>query len=157
LTSSILSGAIGCVAGVLAWLATNWVGKPISDARHARIKALQVIEENAYVGGAAGEARITEAKAALREAAGTLRSIVRGQPWAGRLYCALFEYDLEAAASALFGLHNMVGKPNDRESRQLLRDAVYVVLGAHRHLSTERTNEIRAQLERERRARKGGQ
>jgi hypothetical protein len=151
LISSLLSAAIAGVAGVLAWLATNWVGKPISDARHARIKALQVAEDNAHVGSAAGEARITEARAALRDAVSTLRSIARGQPWPVPLYSRFFRYDLETAASALIELHNMAGEPYGDERRHLVRDAVYVVLGAHKHLSAERINEIRAQLERDKR------
>ena len=67
------------VGGVLAWLATNWVGKPIVDAQDKRLKALQAAEQNTYVGGTASDERRVAARAALNEAASALRSISRGQ------------------------------------------------------------------------------
>jgi len=95
---SILLGAIGAV---LAWFITNWVGKPIVDVRDKRIKALQAAEQNAYVGYAATGERVKAAKAALSEAASSLRSISRGHGWPVRLYCRFARYDLEAAANSL--------------------------------------------------------
>jgi hypothetical protein len=56
---------------------------------------------------------------------------------------------LEAAASALIRLHNMTGNPgyNDEEQKLML-DAIYVLLGAARgHLTAERINEIKMQVE----------
>jgi hypothetical protein len=127
---SILSAA---VAGVLAWLATNWIGEPISAARNKRIKALQAAEQNSHIGGAAGAERIAAAKAALNDAASALRSISRGHQWPVRLYCRFVRYDLEAAASGLIRLHNMTGDHGyDDKARQLALDAIYVFLGAHR-------------------------
>jgi hypothetical protein len=78
-----------------------------------------------------------------------LRSISRGHSWQVRLYCRLSRYDLEAAASALIRLHNMTGNPgyNDEEQKLML-DAIYVLLGAARgHLTAERINEIKMQVE----------
>ena len=37
----VVTVILSAAAGVLAWLATNWVGKPIVDARDKRLKALQ--------------------------------------------------------------------------------------------------------------------
>jgi hypothetical protein len=82
--TSILSGAI---AGVLAWLATNWIGKPIADVRDKCLKALQAAEQNAYVDGSARSERVEPARAALNDAASALRSISRGHAWPVRLYC----------------------------------------------------------------------
>jgi hypothetical protein len=105
--SSILTTLIvPAIMGVLAWFATNWVGRPILDTRQARIKALQAAEQNAYVGGAASAERVTEARAALRDAAAALRAISRGHSWQVRLYCRRFHYDLEEVASTLIRLHN---------------------------------------------------
>jgi hypothetical protein len=132
---SILLGAIGAV---LTWFITNWVGSPIVDVRDKRIKALQAAEQNAYVGGGASEKRITEARAALNEAASGLRSISRGHGWPVRLYCRFARYDLEAAASWLITLHNWAGNIvyNDKE-RQIIVDAIYIFLRAHHpHLSS---------------------
>ena len=133
------------VGGVLAWLATNWVGKPIVDARDKRLKALQAAEQNTYVGDTASDERRVVARAALNEAASALRSISRGQ-WPVRLYCCFARYDLEAAAAAIVHLHNMTGLNFDNEARAFFRDAVYVFLRAHRHLSRERVDKINKEL-----------
>jgi hypothetical protein len=114
------------------------------DIRQARTKALQAAEQNAYVGVAAGDERVTEARAALMDAAGTLRSVSRGHSRLVRLYCRLFRYDLEAAASALIRLHHMTGYHGySNEARKLVLDDIYVFLGAR--------GQITAQVERERR------
>jgi hypothetical protein len=83
------------------------------------------------------------------EMASDLRSISHGHPWSVRPYCRLFRYDLEAAANWLIDLHNMIGDSGygDKE-RKFAGDAVHVYLGAHRHLSRERVNEIRNRKER---------
>jgi hypothetical protein len=144
---SILSTAI---VAVLAWLAANWVGKPIVDARDKCLKALKAAERNAYVGGAARDERIVEARAALNDAVSDLRSISRGQ-WQVRLYCRLAGYDLETAASVLVTLHNRIGNYGyDDERRKLILDAIYVLLGAHQHLKRDRVDEIKRQLEQDR-------
>jgi len=141
----ILLGAIG---GLLVWFITNWVGKPIVDVRDKRIKALHAAEQNAHVGYGASNERVTEARAALNEAASGLRSISRGYGWPVRLYCRLARYDLEAAAAALIHLHNITGHEYfNNEARSLVRDAVYVFLHAHQHLSRKRVDEIKRQME----------
>jgi hypothetical protein len=138
----ILAGA----AGVLAWFAANWVGKPIADARDKCLKALKVAEQNAHVGYLASAERIVEARAALNDAVSDLRSISRGQSWPVRLYCWFVGYDLETAARALIGLHRMIGHYDD-EGRQFFDDAVHVFLRAHPHLKRERVDEIKRQAE----------
>jgi ribosomal protein S12 methylthiotransferase accessory factor YcaO len=80
----VVTVVLSAAAGVLAWLATNWVGKPIVNGRDKRLKALQAAEQNAFVGSGASDERRRAAKAALNEAASALRSISRGQ-WPVRL------------------------------------------------------------------------
>ncbi len=120
----------------------RWISSILSgaiDIRQARIKALRAAEQNAYVGVAAGDERVTEARAALRDAADTLRSVSRGHSRQVRLYCRLFRYDLEAAASALIRLHNMTGYHGySSEARKLVLDDIFVSLGARGHLTAER-------------------
>ena len=87
-------------------LAHNWIGKPISDVRDKRLKALQAAEQNAHVDGHTSDVRVTEARAALNEAASGLQ---RRHGWPVRVYCWFFGYDLEAAASCLITLHNTTG------------------------------------------------
>jgi hypothetical protein len=114
---------LSVAAGVLAWLATNWVGKPIVDARDKRLKALQAAEQNAHVGGMASDERRVAARAALNETASALRSISRGQ-WPVRLYCWFARYDLEAAAAALVHLHNITGSDFHDEARPFFSSAM---------------------------------
>jgi hypothetical protein len=141
---NIISAVIG---GVLGWLANNWIGKPISDVRDKRLKALQAVEQNAYVTGSASDKRVTEARAALNEAASGLRSISRGHGRPVRLYCRLARYDLEAAASWLITLHNLTGQFGyDDETHRNALDAIYILLRAHRHLSRERIDEIKMRI-----------
>jgi hypothetical protein len=147
--STVFTGAI---VALLTWFAAHWIGKPIVEAREMRIKALQAAEQNARVGVAAGDERITTARAALNDAASGLRSISRGHSWPVRLYCLFARIDLEMAASALITLHNRAGDYGyDNERRQFVLDAIYLFLGAHRHLSKERIAEIKEQVEREKR------
>jgi len=141
---SVLLGAIG---GVLVWIITNWVGKPIVDVRDKRIKALQAAVQNAHVGYTASDKRIVDARAALSEAASSLRSISRGHGWPVRLYCRFARYDLEAAANCLIALHNWTGSPQDDEPRQIALDAIHMFLRAHQqHLSRERIDEIKMRI-----------
>ncbi len=147
--STVITGAI---VGLVAWFAANWIGKPILDVRAMRTKALYAAEQNGGVGGAAGEQRITAARAALNDAASGLRSISRGHSWPVRLYCFFFGVDLEMAASALITLHNMTGDFGyTNERHQLVVDAIYVFLRADRHLSKERIGEIKEEVERNKR------
>ena len=139
---SILLGAIGAVPG---WFIANWVGKPILDVREKRIKALQAAEQNAHVGFEASNERIREARAALNEAASSLRSISRGYGWPVRLYCWLAGYDLEAAANQLIALHNMAGDIVIGEGRQIALDAIYIFL-RQQHLSRERVAEVKTRI-----------
>jgi hypothetical protein len=142
---SILWALIG---GVLVWFITNWIGKPIVDVGDKRIKALQAAEQNAHVGYGASDKRIIEARAALNEAASSLRSISRGYGWPVQLYCRLARYDLEGAAYWLIDLHNRTGKLSydDEAQRQLALDAIYILLRANQRLSRERIDDIKMRI-----------
>jgi hypothetical protein len=140
------------IGGVLGWLAKGWIANPILEVRDKRIKALQAAEQNGHVGGYASNERIAAARGALNEAASSLRSISRGHGWSARLYCRFARYDLEDAANALSSLHNMTGREEyDDKTHQLVLDAIYLFLRAHKHLSPERVDEIKQQVERDKR------
>jgi hypothetical protein len=147
LANNWISVLLAAMGGVLVWLITNWVGKPIVDIRDRRIKALQAAEQNAYVGYGVNNERVIEAKGALSEAASGLRSISRGYGWPVRLYCRLAGYDLEGAADWLIFLHNKAGELGwADERRQIVLDAIYVLLRAHHHLSPERIDKVRTRI-----------
>jgi len=146
MSDQVLTVILSATAGALAWFVTNWIGKPIADAWDKRLKALQAAEQNACVGGGSSEARIVAARASLNDAASALRTISRGQ-WPVRLYCWFVRYDLEAAAAVLVHLHNITGLDVGTEACSFFRDAVYVFLRAHQHLTRERIDEIKKKLE----------
>ncbi len=147
--SNILVGALAAVpVTFLAWLAYNWAGKPILDVRSKRLDTLKVAELYGFKGYGFAEDETNRAREALSEAAISLRALNRGQPWTARLYCRLLRYDLEFAASVLYGLVGLVGahlKPENSSRRDAV-DAVHILLNASQHLSAERIREIREKL-----------
>lgn len=139
--SNILVGALAAVpVTFLAWLAYNWAGKPILDVRSKRLDALKVAELYGFKGYGFADDETNRAREALSEAAISLRALNRGQPWIARLYCRLLRYDLEFAASVLYGLVGLLGaalKPENSSRRDAV-DAVHVLLNASQHLRAER-------------------
>jgi hypothetical protein len=147
--SNIIVGALSAIPiTFLAWLAYNWAGKPILDVRSKRLDALKVAELYGFKGYGFGEDETNRAREVLSEAAISLRALNRGQPWTARLYCHLLRYDLESAASVLYGLVGLVGAALQPEnsSRRDAVDAIHVLLNASQHLSAERIREIREKL-----------
>jgi hypothetical protein len=147
--SNIIVGAlIALPASFFAWLAYNWVGKPILDVRLARLDALKVAELYGFIGYGYGDDETNRARDALGDAATSLRSLNRGQPWTARLYCRLLNYDLEVAASVLFGLVGLVGARLGEEntSRKDAVDAICLLLNARRHLNEKRIHELKKKL-----------
>jgi hypothetical protein len=147
---SVIIGALAVVpVTFLAWLAYNWAGKPIVDVRSARPDALKAAELYRFTGYGHGDEETNRAKAGLNEAATGLRSLGRGQPWTAKLYCRMLGYDLELAGSVLIGLAGLAGAflGAENSSRRDGVDAVHVLLGASKHLSTERVSEIKQKLQ----------
>jgi hypothetical protein len=147
--SNIIIGALSAIpVTLLAWLAYNWAGKPILDVRSKRLDALKVAELYGFKGYGFGEDETNRAREVLSEAAISLRALNRGQPWTARLYCRLLRYELESAASVLYGLVGLVGAAlhPENSSRRDAVDAVHLLLNASQHLSAERIREIREKL-----------
>jgi hypothetical protein len=146
---NIIIGAVA-VAPVtfLAWIAYNWMGKPILDVRFARIDALKAAELYGFVGYGYEENEINAARSALSNAAMSLRALNRGQPWIAKLYCKYLHYDLELASSVLMGLVGLTGAnlSHDNTSRRDGSDAIHVLLNASQHMTTERIKVIREKI-----------
>lgn len=146
---NIIVGAITGISGsLLAWLAFNWIGKPVLDVRSKRLETLQVIELHGYTGYGSSEANVNASKAALSDIAMYLRSFARAQPWTARLYCRVLHYDMEFAASAIIGLADLVGEnlPAGSTTRRDNVDAVYMALNAHQHMTPERIQTIKDRI-----------
>jgi hypothetical protein len=142
---NIIIGAMAVApATFLAWIAYNWMGKPILDVRPARIEALKAAELYGFVGYGYGEDEINTARNALSNAAMSLRALSRGQPWTAKLYCNLLHYDLELSSSVLMGLVGLTGAnlSHDNTSRRDGSDAIHVLLNAGQHMTTERIKVI---------------
>src|SRR5580698_2090735 len=147
--SNIIVGALIAIpTSFLAWLAYNWAGKPILDVRSARIDALKTAELYGFIGYGYTDDETKRARDSLGEAATSLRSLHRSQPWTSRLYCRVLNYDLETAASILFGLVGLVGAHLNQEnrSRRDSVDAIHLALNACRHLSAQRVADLREKL-----------
>ncbi|ABD08142.1 conserved hypothetical protein [Rhodopseudomonas palustris HaA2] len=135
-------------AAVAAWFAVYFIGKPVVALQDRRLEALQTAERYYAVDIRASEEVRDAAEKALFEAGLSLRTLQRGWSTAVRLWCWVWGYDLDLAAQALFGLAE---GPRGKiaiapEIRKNTLDALYVALGAHKHLSAEAVQAIRRMI-----------
>jgi hypothetical protein len=133
---------------VAAWFAIYFVGKPVVALQENRLAALKVAERYYTVDMSASEDERDVALKALFEVGTALRTLQRGWSTAVRLWCWVWGYDLDLAAQALFGLAE---GPRGKiaiapETRKNTLDALYVALGAHKHLSSETVRAIRRMI-----------
>lgn len=133
---------------VAAWFAVYFLGKPVVALQDRRLEALQAAERYYAVDAGASEEVRDAAEKALFEAGTALHTLDRGWSTAVRLWCWIWGYDLDLAAQALFGLaEGPRGKiAISPEARRNTRDALYVVLGAHKHLPPETVEAIRGMI-----------
>jgi len=136
------------VEAIVAYVAVYFVGKPVVALQRERIAALQAAERYYTVDASASEDERDAAVKALFEAGTTLRAYQRGWSTAVRLWCFVWRYDLDLAAQALFGLAEgprgkMAIPP---EARKNTLNALYVALGAHRHLPPETVDAIQQMI-----------
>jgi hypothetical protein len=136
--------------GGVGWIGFNFFGKPIVTLRDNRRDAPQVAERYAYVGlhGSPSEALQLRALSALHDAGNALRAHVRERSVATRIYCRALHYDLEKAASALFGLGEAVrGQYDfDERTRRLTLHVLFVALGSISHLTADEVAVARAEM-----------
>jgi hypothetical protein len=135
-------------AAVAAWFAVYFVGKPVVALQQQRIAALRTAERYYAVDASADEAERDEAVKALFESGIALRAYHRGWSTAVRMWCWAWHYDLDLATQALFGLaesaRGTVQFPPDARRNTL--NALYVALGAHKHLPRETVDAIHAMI-----------
>jgi hypothetical protein len=136
--------------GGVGWIGFHFFGKPIVTLRENRRNALLVAERYAYVGlhGSPSEALQLTALSALHDAGNALRAHVRERCVATRIYCRALHYDLERAASALFGLGEAVrGQYSFAErTRRLTLHVLFVALGSTYHLTADEVAVARAEM-----------
>ena len=135
--SSILTFIVPCFVAIVAWIAVNFVGAPVLALRKTRQEALGVAGRYWSVSPSASDEARSNAVKALHDAATALVEQGRADPIVRR-YCEWLGYDLEMAACSLRGLaEGPRGQYSiSDEERRITRDAVFVLLGATRHLSS---------------------
>jgi hypothetical protein len=133
---------------IAAWFAVYFFGMPVVALQRKRIEALQTAERYSAVDMDASEEQRDAAVKALSEAGTALRAYQRGWSTAVRLWCYAWGYDLDLAAQTLFGLAEgprgkiMVAP----EVRRNTLNALYVALGAHKHLPPETVEAIKRMI-----------
>jgi hypothetical protein len=110
--SMIVLGGLG---GIIGWIVTHYVAKPIQQIDATRREAIDVAE--AYA---------------------------RTSTWPVRLYCRWRGYNLEHATRMMFRLGQIAGDErfSDRH-RQNHLDYLYACLNAHHHLTSERVARVK--------------
>ncbi|MFT4278918.1 MAG: hypothetical protein QM576_21440 [Rhodopseudomonas sp.] len=136
------------VVAIVAYGAVYFIGKPVVALQAKRIDVLDVAERYSAVDAGAPEDTRDAAVKALFEAGTSLRAYQRGWSTAVRLWCWLWGYDLDLAAQALYGLAEgprakMVIPP---EARRNTLNALYVALGAAKHLPPETVDAIKRMI-----------
>lgn len=134
--------------GGFGWIGFNFFGKPIVTLRDNRRDALEVAERYAYVGlhSSPSEALQIKALDALHDAGNHLRAHVRERSVATRIYCWSFDYDLDKAASALFGLGEAARGRVGERTRRLTLHVLFVALGSVHHLTADEVALARAEM-----------
>jgi hypothetical protein len=153
-------GGLGSAA--VGWVALNFFGKPILTLREKRREALEVGERHAYVGlhdtphlsnddplsRPARDEYQKRAVSELRDIGNCLRAHARERTLSTRIYCRFLDYDLDKAASALFGLSEAARAPYqyDQKVRRLTLHVLFVALGSTHHLSSGEVATARAEM-----------
>ena len=123
----------------MAWIAANFVGKPILAIRDARLDALKVAEYYWGVPPSAGDSMRSIAVAELQKAANTLMGYDREHSLAKRLLCRVCGYDLWVAARCLRSLIERpigISDVSERHQKNLF-NALCISLGTTRRLSAD--------------------
>ena len=135
---------ISAVAGIAAWFATNFLGRPILDLRECRLNALKIAERYSGVSLASSAGLRGTALTAYVDAGNAFLAYSREGSIAVRLWCRVFGYDLEIAALCLFGLADGPrGHSVSNETRRNTLNALHVSLGAAHHLSRADLTKVR--------------
>lgn len=109
---------------------------------------MQIAEKYLNVNHASSDELRTTARASLNDVGTALRAYSREASFATRLWCHLWKYDLDVAAGCLFGLaQTAFGTYSiSEEQRKNAITALYVSLGATRHLTQAEVDTVRRQI-----------
>jgi hypothetical protein len=140
---TVLIGAAGAGAAVPAWVAVNWIGKPILAVEDQRREALRIAERYGFTSPLESDDCVRVARRALIDLATAIHAHGRTLTRPARLYCTLRRYDFESAGHAMRGLAQMAGDPRFHESTRANNlNWAYISLRAYGHLSAAEIQEV---------------
>ena len=127
----------GLAAGLVAWLALNFFGKPILAIRNARLRAVKVAENYWGVPSNASDNLRYEAMMALHRSANNLMGYDREHSLAKRMLYYFLGWDLWMAARCLRSLADDTSGQvlASEEHKRNLLNALYISLGSTHHLA----------------------
>jgi hypothetical protein len=133
------------LVAVFAWLALNFLGRPVLAVREKRLEAIQVADRYSNVSFTSSDELRATAVRSLYDVACALRTYSREASIATRLWCRLMKYDLDLAARCLLGLaEGARGEYRvSEEQRKNTLNALYVSLGAMSHLTRAEIDAVR--------------
>ena len=108
LTSTLLAAAVSGVAGVLAWIVTNFFAEPLLEFRKLRKAVHESLFFNANVGSISKGESIDVASVDLRRYAAALNAFWVTAPNVVKAYLARCGYNVEGASSNLVGFSNSI-------------------------------------------------
>lgn len=142
-----VAGTIAVVGGVFVWVATNALGKPLSEFWADRQRALRAIEEYWRVTDNSSEKRTEEALDALRKASASLATHASANGLAVRIYCKMRGYDLGRASQLIRGISQSIVEGYAADTvRVNTVDAARLMLGATGGMSAVRQIELRRMI-----------
>jgi hypothetical protein len=140
---------IAAAVGVAGWIVANFFGGPILALQGKRREALEVAERYYRVDSFSSDDLRDRALKSLHDVGNALRALSREASLATRLWCKLWDYDLDFAARCLFGLaQGARGEYEvDADRMEKTLNAFYVSLGAASHLSPEVVEALKRDIE----------
>ncbi|GEP54173.1 hypothetical protein [Reyranella soli] len=146
-----ISGLVGIIGGILAWVASNAFGKPLTDFWSDRREVLQTIEEHWRVSTTSSQKRTEEALEHLRKASSILAAHDSANSIAINVYCWARCYDLAMASQLVRGISAHIAEGYDvNEIRKNNMEAARLKLGATRGMTKARRAELKKLVEEKR-------
>jgi len=107
-SSTLLAAAISGIAGVCAWVATNFFAEPLLDFRKLRKAIHESLFFNANVGNVSKDESVESASIDLRKFAAALNAFWVTAPRIVKSYLLRCGYNVELASSNLVGFSNSI-------------------------------------------------
>jgi hypothetical protein len=108
LANTVVPASVSAIAGVVAWIATNFFAAPLVEFRNLRKAVHESLFYNENVGDVSTDERINSATAELRRHAAALNALWVTAPLIVKKYLLWRRYNVESASSSLTGFSNSI-------------------------------------------------